>query len=73
MEKCLVSHDFINMAIAHGRETRPCLAIIATFCCVDDLWNQVTQGKRIRQGGFTPSLSVAQSNNHGDCGRISRN
>ena len=24
--------------------------IIATFCCVDDLWSQITQGKRIRQG-----------------------
>jgi hypothetical protein len=34
--------------------------IIATFCCIDDLWAQVTQGKRIRPGGFTPSLSDSE-------------
>ena len=34
--------------------------IIAAFCCVDDLWSQVTQGKRIRKGGFTPSLSDSE-------------
>ena len=34
--------------------------IIAAFCCVDDLWSQVTQGKRIRQGGFAPSLSDSE-------------
>ncbi|MEL6441522.1 MAG: hypothetical protein AAFQ80_20000 [Cyanobacteria bacterium J06621_8] len=50
------TEDFINMAIAHGRETRPCLAIITVFCCVDDLWNQITQGRKIRKGGFEPSL-----------------
>ena len=31
--------------------------IIAVFCCVDDLWHQVTQGQKIRKGGFAPSLS----------------
>ena len=31
--------------------------IIAVFCCVDDLWQQVTQGTKIRRGGFAPSLS----------------
>ena len=44
MESCLVSHDFI----------------IAVFCCVDDLWNQMTQGKKIRKGGFAPSLSDSE-------------
>ena len=24
--------------------------IIAVFCCVDDLWSEITQGKRIRIG-----------------------
>lgn len=40
MESCLVSRDFI----------------IAVFCCVDDLWNQMTLGKKIRKGGFAPGL-----------------
>ena len=31
--------------------------IIAVFCCVDDLWNQVSRSKKIRQRGFAPSLS----------------
>ena len=30
--------------------------IITVFCCVDDLWNQMTRGKKIRKGGFEPSL-----------------
>ena len=30
--------------------------IITVFCCVDDLWNQITQGRKIRKGGFEPSL-----------------
>ncbi len=34
--------------------------IIAVFCCVDDLWDQVTQGKKIRRGGFAPSLSDSE-------------
>ena len=34
--------------------------IIAVFCCVDDLWNQMTQGKKIRKGGFAPSLSDSE-------------
>lgn len=31
--------------------------IIAVFCCVEDLWCQVTKGQKIRRGGFSPSLS----------------
>ena len=34
--------------------------IIAAFCCVDDLWHQVTQGRKIRRGGFAPSLSNSE-------------
>ena len=34
--------------------------IIAVFCCVDDLWNQLTQGKKIRKGGFAPSVSDSE-------------
>jgi hypothetical protein len=34
--------------------------IIAVFCCVDDLWNQTTQGRAIRQRGFSPSLSDSE-------------
>jgi Transposase DDE domain len=34
--------------------------IIAVFCCVDDLWHQVTQGQKIRKGGFAPSLSDSE-------------
>jgi hypothetical protein len=26
--------------------------IIAVFCCVDELWQELTQGKPIRQRGF---------------------
>ena len=34
--------------------------IIAVFCCVDDLWHQLTQGRKIRRGGFAPSLSDSE-------------
>ena len=34
--------------------------IIAVFCCVDDLWHPVTQGTKIRKGGFAPSLSDSE-------------
>jgi hypothetical protein len=34
--------------------------IIAVFCCVDDELQAVTQGRRIRHGGFAPSLSDAE-------------
>ena len=44
MEKCLVSHDFI----------------ITVFCNVDDLWQEITQGQKIRRRGFTPSLSDSE-------------
>ena len=44
MKSCLVSHDFI----------------IAVFCCVDDLSNQLTQGRKIRKGGFAPSVSDSE-------------
>ena len=65
MGQCLVSHDFI----------------IAVFCpkgyrfayCVDDLWNQITQGRTVRQRGFSPSLSEARSNYNGNCWRIFEN
>ena len=57
MEECLVSHDFI----------------IASFCCVDDLRSQVTQGKRIRQGGFTPGLTDSEVIGNGNCRGISGN
>ena len=40
MEQCLVSHDFI----------------ITVFCNVDDLWQEMTQGQKIRRRGFAPSL-----------------
>ena len=44
MEKCLVSHDFI----------------ITVFCNVDDLWQEITQGRKIRRRGFAPSLSDSE-------------
>lgn len=31
--------------------------IVVVLCCVDDLWQEITQGQPIRQGGFTPALS----------------
>ena len=31
--------------------------IIAVFCCVEDLWAEITQGQRIRAKGFAPALS----------------
>ncbi len=34
--------------------------IIAVFCCVDELWNQVTQGRKVRKRGFAPSLSDSE-------------
>lgn len=34
--------------------------IIAVFCCVDDLFQVVTEGKAIRRGGFAPALSDAE-------------
>ena len=34
--------------------------IIAVFCCVDDLWNQISQGQKIRRRGFAPSLSDSE-------------
>lgn len=34
--------------------------IITVFCCVDDLWSQITQGKKIRLRGFSPSLSDSE-------------
>lgn len=34
--------------------------IIAVFCCVDEVLQAVTQGHRIRHGGFAPSLSDAE-------------
>ena len=34
--------------------------IIAVFCCVDDLWNQITQGRTVRRRGFSPSLSDSE-------------
>ena len=34
--------------------------IINVFCCVDDLWHQITQGKKIRKGGFEPSLGDSE-------------
>ncbi len=34
--------------------------IITVYCCVDDLWNEITQGQKIRKGGFAPSLSDSE-------------
>lgn len=34
--------------------------IIAVFCCVDDLFQAVTQGRPIRHGGFAPALCEAE-------------
>jgi hypothetical protein len=34
--------------------------IIAVFCCIDDLWHQITQGKKIRPRGFAPCLSDSE-------------
>ena len=34
--------------------------IVAVFCCVDDLWNQITREKTVRQRGFAPSLSDSE-------------
>lgn len=31
--------------------------IITVFCNVDDLWQEITQGQKIRRRGFAPSLS----------------
>ena len=71
MEKCLVQKILSTWRLHMvGRPDRASPSLLHE-CCVDDLWNQITQGKRIRQGGFTPSLSVAQSNYNGDCRRIS--
>ena len=44
MEQCLVSHDFI----------------ITVFCNVDDLWQEMTNGQKIRNRGFAPSLSDSE-------------
>ena len=44
MEKCLVTHDFI----------------ITVFCNVDDLWQGMTQGQKIRRRGFSLSLSDSE-------------
>jgi len=34
--------------------------IIAVFCCVDDLLEEITQGKPIRQKGFAPALADSE-------------
>jgi hypothetical protein len=34
--------------------------IIAVFCCVDDLWTEITQGQSIRAKGFAPALSDSE-------------
>ena len=34
--------------------------IIAVFCCVDDLLQELTQGQRIRQKGFAPALADSE-------------
>ena len=34
--------------------------IIAVFCCVDDLLEEITQGKPIRERGFAPALADSE-------------
>jgi hypothetical protein len=34
--------------------------IIAVFCCVDDLLQEMTQGQAIRQKGFAPALADSE-------------
>ncbi|MEL6929152.1 MAG: IS982 family transposase, partial [Cyanobacteria bacterium J06600_6] len=34
--------------------------IITVFCNVDDLWQEITQGQKIRLRGFAPSLSDSE-------------
>ena len=34
--------------------------IITVFCNVDDLWREMTQGRKIRKRGFAPSLSDSE-------------
>lgn len=34
--------------------------IIAVFCCIDDLLQELTQGQRIRQKGFAPALADSE-------------
>lgn len=34
--------------------------IITVFCNVDDLWQEMTQGQKIRRRGFSPSLSDSE-------------
>lgn len=34
--------------------------IITVFCNVDDLWQEITQGQKIRRRGFAPSLSDSE-------------
>lgn len=34
--------------------------IIAVFCCVDDLFKEITQGRPIRSRGFAPSLTDSE-------------
>jgi len=34
--------------------------IIAVFCCVDDLLEEITQGEPIRQKGFAPALTDSE-------------
>ena len=31
--------------------------IICVYCCVDDFWETVTEGKRLRRRGYAPKLS----------------
>ena len=35
-------------------------SIVTVFCNVDDLWQEITQGQRIRRRGFAPSLSDSE-------------
>ena len=35
--------------------------IITVFCNVDDLWQEITQGRKIRARGFAPSLSDSET------------
>ena len=34
--------------------------IITVFCSVDDLWQEINQGQKIRKRGFAPSLSDSE-------------
>jgi|GEM_PF-6814095 len=45
--------------------------IIAVFCCIDDLFQELTQGQPIRTRGFKPSLSDSEVITPGNRGRIS--